>query len=281
MPCANISFLTVLTIARPVVLCNYLLLYTEEFYQFMDAMGSGYLLLRLPDGYRWNITTTTGQQNSQGSRLVAGSQTLTESGGSDVTCGVHGRQDKAAQAWQGYSKPRKFLVQLLLPNSLTGNGVVEYGCLSSNAFLMVMSIMMEIIYLKYSRSGTVFVLDMGMKRGLSLGLWVGQGGTFKVRACNLPIQLMWWSSTLSVSVTASAKAAPGVRQGLPVKSPSVQPGRTTMLTPAQGCKPPAGKIKEESLFYGCISLNGVPPAEKLAGPFSSIYFCSNLHYFTY
>ena len=50
-----------------------LLLYTEEFYQFMDAMeGSGYLLLRLPDGYRWNITTTTGQQNSQGSRLVAG-----------------------------------------------------------------------------------------------------------------------------------------------------------------------------------------------------------------
>ena len=195
---------------------NYPDAYTEEFYQFMDAIGSGrsaYWNYYNQGGYNWN-NNYNGQQNSQNSQLVAEAQTLTGEWEGDVT--YEYTDDKTKQRKRDrFTANMKFFQYNSSANSLSGNGVEVDTDAQGNQQTLAFSWYVNNdgnIYLKYSRSGTVFVLDSKDKReGFHLGYESAKG-------CDTFYGTAYSTNTTDVMKfdlvrqrPASAKAAPGVQ----------------------------------------------------------------------
>ena len=159
---------------------NYPEAYTNEFYAFMDAIGSSrnaYWNSYNNGNYNWN-NNYNNQYNSSNNQLVAVAQTLTGEWEGDMI--YEYTNDQTHQRVRDQFKANmKFFQYDSSTNSLSGNGV-EVDT-NSKGETQTLNFSWYVnndgnIYIKYTKSGTIFVLDKNKgKDGFHLGYEQGKG----------------------------------------------------------------------------------------------------------
>lgn len=154
--------------------------YTNEFYAFMDAIGSSrnaYWNSYNNGNYNWN-NNYNNQYNSSNNQLVAEAQTLTGEWEGDII--YEYTNDQTHQRVRDQFKANmKFFQYDSSTSSLSGNGV-EVDTNSKGA-TQTLNFSWYVnndgsIYIKYTKSGTIFVLDKNKGNdGFHLGYEQGKG----------------------------------------------------------------------------------------------------------
>lgn len=159
---------------------NYPEAYTNEFYAFMDAIGSSrnaYWNSYNNGNYNWN-NNYNNQYNSSNNQLVVEAQTLTGEWEGDMI--YEYTNDQTHQRVRDQFKANmKFFQYDSSTNSLSGNGV-EVDT-NSKGETQTLNFSWYVnndgnIYIKYTKSGTIFVLDKNKGNdGFHLGYEQGKG----------------------------------------------------------------------------------------------------------
>ena len=159
---------------------NYPEAYTNEFYAFMDAIGSSrnaYWNSYNNGNYNWN-NNYNNQYNSSNNQLVVEAQTLTGEWEGNMI--YEYTNDQTHQRVRDQFKANmKFFQYDSSTNSLSGNGV-EVDT-NSKGETQTLNFSWYVnndgnIYIKYTKSGTIFVLDKNKGNdGFHLGYEQGKG----------------------------------------------------------------------------------------------------------
>lgn len=154
--------------------------YTNEFYAFMDAIGSSrnaYWNSYNNGNYNWN-NNYNNQYNSSNNQLVAEAQTLTGEWEGDII--YEYTNDKTHQRVRDqFTANLKFFQYDSSTSSLSGNGV-EVDT-NSKGETQTLNFSWYVnndgsIYIKYTKTGTIFVLDKNKGNdGFHLGYEQGKG----------------------------------------------------------------------------------------------------------
>ncbi len=195
---------------------NYPDAYTEEFYQFMDIIGSSrtaYWDYYNNGGYSWNNNYNQ-QQNSQDNSLVTEAQILC--GEWEGNLRYEYTDDKTKQRVRDeFTANMKFFQYNSSSTSLSGNGVEVDTDAKGNQQTLDFSWYVDKdgdIYIKYTKKGTIFVLDLQSKdAGFHLGYEKEKGyDTFFGTAFSTNTEDVMYLD-LARQQTSGAKAAPGVK----------------------------------------------------------------------
>ena len=154
--------------------------YTNEFYAFMDAIGSSrnaYWNSYNNGNYNWN-NNYNNQYNSSNNQLVAEAQTLTGEWEGNII--YEYTDDKSHQRVRDqFTANMKFFQYDSSTSSLSGNGV-EVDT-NSKGVSQTLNFSWYVnndgsIYIKYTKTGTIFVLDKNKGNdGFHLGYEQGKG----------------------------------------------------------------------------------------------------------